>query len=234
MECQIPKIFAMRIVQQGYIQYDQDILGYNNAGTGAYVASNFYRCYKYGDLISFDEIDNGRADATVVLNRFDGESFVFPNGEEVRKHPNFRMISSGNTKGKGRDASYSTRVKLDESTLQRGTPVEINYDNRVDERILKDYPGWYHFAMNFRRVILEKDISGNFTTRDSVSLRKMLEKKAFSDDKLLQMHFIETKTNDELLYINKEMNSDRFEYNSDSAKILVKFRKILTDRGINV
>lgn len=234
MEYQIPKIFGMKIVKQGYIEYDQDILGYNNAGTGAYVASNFYRCYKYGDMISFDEIDNGRANATVVLNRFDGDSFIFPNGEEVKKHPNFRMITSGNTRGMGRDSAYSTRVKLDESTLQRVTPIEINFDNRVDKKILENYPEWYQFAMNFRKVILQREMPGNFTTRDSVSIRRILDQKAFTDEQILKMHFIETKTNDELLMINKEMNSQELEYDSNSAKILVKFKKILSNKGIIV
>lgn len=231
MEEQIPRILKMKIVKQGYIEYDQDVLGYNNAGTGAYVASNFYRSYKYGNLISFDEIDNGRANATVVLNRFDGDSFIFPNGEEVKKHPNFRIITSGNTKGAGKDKLYNTREKLDEATLQRLTPIEINFDNRLDNKILINYPAWYEFAIEFRKVVLEKGMPGVFTTRDSVAVKTKLDEEVFSDEEIFAAHFIQTKTKDELLSIVKAIqNEDKISNN----KILTKFKSSLIKKGINI
>ena len=231
MEEQIPRILKMKIAKQGYIEYDQDVLGYNNAGTGAYVASNFYRSYKYGNLISFDEIDNGRANATIVLNRFDGDSFIFPNGEEVKKHPNFRIITSGNTKGTGKDKLYNTREKLDAATLQRLTPIEINFDNRLDNKILINYPAWYEFAIEFRKVVLEKGMPGVFTTRDSVAVKTKLDEEVFSDEEIFAAHFIQTKTKDDLLSIVKAIqNEDKISNN----KILTKFKSSLIKKGINI
>ena len=65
IETQLAELLGMNVITNGYILYEQDVLGYTNAGTGAYVPGNFYRCYKYGDIIFLDELDNGVANATV-------------------------------------------------------------------------------------------------------------------------------------------------------------------------
>lgn len=214
---QVTGLLRNALVTNGYVLYEQDVLGYRNSGTGAYVPSNFYRCYKYGDMIFFDELDNGDANATVVLNSFtDGsadESYIFPNGEAVSRHPNFRMIAAGNTKGNGMTLAHNTRAKMDESVAQRLTPVEIGYDNRIEERILKDYPDWYNFAVNFRKAIeaipseAGDDVNavGTFTTRDASTIKKHKDDESLTDEQLMEYQIIETKDTDYLNRIYKKM-----------------------------
>lgn len=216
---QLAELLGLDVVTNGYVLYEQDILGYTNSGTGAYVPSNFYRAYKFGDIIFFDELDNGIANATTVLNSFltgdDTDKYVFPNGEQLHRHPNFRIISAGNTKGSGKTLAHNTRQKMDESVMQRLTPIEIGYDNRIEQKILEDYPGWYDFAVNFRHAIESipsdsgDDVNsiGTFTTRDAQSIKKYKDDGAMTDEQLIDYEIIENKDIDYLNQIKQKMEN---------------------------
>ena len=240
IQSQLAKLLGMDVVTNGYVLYEQDILGYTNSGTGGYVPSNFYRCYKFGDIIFFDELDNGIANATTVLNSFltgsDTDKYVFPNGEQVGRHPNFRIVAAGNTKGTGKTLAHNTRQKMDESVMQRLTPIEITYDNRIEEQILSDYPGWYDFAINFRHAIEsipsesggDKNSIGTFTTRDAQSVKKYKDDDAMTDEQLIDYEIIENKDVDYLNQILKKMNG--YEKNGEftteeGKKLLLTFRE---------
>ena len=218
IETQLAELLGINVVTNGYILYEQDVIGYTNAGTGAYVPGNFYRCYKYGDVIFLDELDNGVANATVVLNRFLGKQnkqYTFPDGQVVRKNPNFRIVAAGNTSGNGRTAAYNTRQKLDESVQQRMKPIHVNYDNRIEEQILIDYPEWFDFAVNFRKAIEsipsdngdEVNTMGTFTTRDAESVKESKDGNIFTDEQLMEYEIIQTKDIDTLTQIEKRMKS---------------------------
>ena len=239
---QLADILNTNVVTNGYVLYEQDILGYTNSATGQYVPGNFYRCYKYGDTIFLDELDNGIANATVVLNSFTGNnnvSYTFPDGVCTKRHPNFRIIAAGNTNGSGRTAAHNTRQKMDESVMQRLTTVEVNYDNRVEERILEDYPDWFYFAKNFRSAIEnmstisgEVNTTGTFTTRDAQILKEDLDDNSSTVDKLLEYQFIQTKDVDTLnsiyQYMNNKISSDEFK--KGSQKILKRFNSMVEPR----
>lgn len=216
IENQLAKLLGIDVVTNGYIMYETDILGFNNAN-GVYVPSNFYRCYKYGDMIFLDELDNSVSSSTITLNSFIGKgensSYTFPNGDRVKRHPNFRILTAGNTRGNGRTVSHNTRQKLDEAVLQRLTPLEIDYDHRIEKEILKDYPDWYDFSINFREAIKQVRLDGNdgpnyngtITTRDIESIKRYKEDNCFSDKKILEYEVLENKDIDYLNQIIEEM-----------------------------
>ena len=240
IEDQIARLFGLKVVTDSYITFEQSVLGYTNSGTGAYVPSNFYRCYKYGDIYFLDEMDNGVANATIILNKFMGSSkssFTFPDGVTNQKHPNFRIVTAGNTTGAGKTLAYNTRQKLDEATMQRMIPIEFDYDNRIERGILRDYPGWYDFAVNFRRAI-EKIPSnsggtinsiGTFTTRDAESIRAYLDNGVFDDRKIMSYEIVQTKDEDYLTKIGKNMQEQRsqgqFE-TKEGAELLDVFEEV--------
>lgn len=242
---QLAELLGLDVVTNGYVLYEQDILGYTNSGTGAYVPSNFYRAYKFGDIIFFDELDNGIANATTVLNSFltgdDTDKYVFPNGEQLHRHPNFRIISAGNTKGSGKTLAHNTRQKMDESVMQRLTPIEIGYDNRIEKKILEDYPGWYDFAVNFRHAIESipsdsgDDVNsiGTFTTRDAQSVKKYKDDGAMTDEQLIDYEIIENKDIDYLNQIKQKMENldDNGEFTtSEGRKLLRTFQEKVESR----
>ena len=220
VEKQVAKLLGLNVVTESYVTFEQAIIGYTNSGDGSYVPTNFYRCYKYGDVFFLDEIDNSIANAAIILNKFMGsnnESFTFPNGETIKRHPNFRIIAAGNTKGYGNTLAYNTRQKLDEATLQRMTPIEFGFDNRIEMSILQGYKGWYDFVVNFRNAIEKiptdsgEDINslGTFTTRDAETIKEYLDDKVFTDEKIMIYEIVETKDQDYLSKISKNLNEQK-------------------------
>ncbi|MBQ8951991.1 MAG: AAA family ATPase [Eubacterium sp.] len=214
MVSQIARILDMDYIDIGYINEEYDILGFCTAD-GGYSRPNFYRCYKYGKIAFCDELDNGNSRATVKLNSFLSNlmdaSYNFPNGENVKRHPNFRIIGAGNTDGNGADSNYNSREKIEESVQQRFTPIYIGYDNEVEKRILVDYPDWYSFLVLFRKATDEwsrknyGDAPGIITTRDATRIKKYLDNKSFDMNKILDYEFIQTKDITYLAFIEDYM-----------------------------
>lgn len=239
IEKQIARVLGIDVVTNGFIMYETDVLGFNNAN-GVYVPSNFYRCYKFGDMIFLDELDNSNPVATIVLNSFIGKgvntSYTFPDGERIKRHPNFRVIAAGNTRGNGRTVSHNTRQKLDEAVMQRLTPIEIDYDNRIEEKILKDYPDWYNFAINFREALKNLKLEGSdvanyngtITTRDIEAIKRYKDDDSFSDEKIILYEVIENKDSDYLNQISNELDHLEHEgkFTEDSVKLLRKFKQL--------
>lgn len=211
---QIASLLHMDFTDIGYINEEYDILGFQTA-TGAYSATNFYRCYKFGKIAFCDELDNGNSRATVKLNSFlsNGRDarYSFPNGESVKRHKNFRIIAAGNTAGNGADANYNTREKIEESVQQRFTPIYVGYDNAVEEKILGNYKDWYEFAVLFRKAtdawgnLNDCSAPGILTTRDTARIRRYLDNKSLDMGKILDYEFIQTKDMEYLAFLTKYM-----------------------------
>lgn len=218
---QIAKLLEMEFIDIGYINEEYDILGFMTA-TGGYSTPNFYRCYKYGIIAFCDELDNGNSRATVKLNSFLSNnldsSYNFPNGECVKRHPNFRIVAAGNTEGNGADANYNTREKIEESVQQRFLPVHVGYDNTVEKKILKDYPEWFEFVALFR-MATDKWSSVNgiaaqgiLTTRDTSRIKRYLDNGSFSAEKIIKYEFIQTKDAEYLAFLADAMTKGADKY----------------------
>jgi len=241
---QMSKLFGIDVVTNGYIMYETDILGFNDA-KGQYVPSNFYRCYKFGDMVFLDELDNSIASSTIILNSFIGKdensSYTFPGGDKIKRHPNFRIVAAGNTRGNGRTVSHNTRQKLDESVMQRLTPIEIDYDNRIEKKILENYPDWYNFAINFRNALKQVKITGSdgpnyhgtITTRDIETIKNYKENNSFSDDKIIEYQVIENKETDYLNEIITQMEvlENNGEFTNGGLKLLERFKVLSKGRN---
>ncbi|MBR6307927.1 MAG: AAA family ATPase [Lachnospiraceae bacterium] len=233
MIMQVGQILGLTCDDIGYINEEYDILGYVTA-TGEYSESNFYRLYKYGGIAFCDELDNGNSKATVKLNSFltnkIDSSYSFPGGERVQRHPNFRVIAAGNTDGSGADVNYSTREKIEESVQQRMIPIYIDYDNRVEQAILKDYPDWFEFVCAFRKAtdkwgeVCGIPASGIVTTRDTQRIRTYLENGSFSIEKIIIYEFIQTKDPEYLAFLAEELDK-RIDAKSATRNILTTFTK---------
>lgn len=218
VEKQLSKILELPVVSSHYVSYEQDILGYNNAGNGEYVPTNFYRSFRSGGIVLYDELDCSNPRPTTILNGFlKGQAqapYTFPNGVSVPRHPNFRIIGAGNTTGEGRTVEYSARQKLDESQLQRVYAVECDYDERVEKNIFAGREGWLLFSKTFRDAInnirLSNEVSlnstGVFTTRDASEIVEYLNDGAFDYKKIIKYKFVQTKGVDylRLIYGNME------------------------------
>lgn len=238
IETQIPLLFDQKVVTGGYITFEQDVLGFMNVGTGLYVPTVFYKGYKYGDMMFYDEIDKSNANGANVLlpfmNRTKNQKHTFPDGISIPRHPNFRLITAGNTRLTGSTIAYNTSKKLDESINQRVMFVEIGYDNRIEMSILRDYKGWYEFCVKFRNALeksgpassTERNSLGTITSRDAQSIKDHLDDGSLSDEKLMEYHVVENKESDYLFQITNNLEKETFE-TSDGKKLLKIYKKMV-------
>ncbi len=229
---QLTELLNLDFIDIGYINEEYDILGFQTA-TGGYSTPNFYLCYKYGMVAFCDELDNGNSRATVKLNSFlsnvKNASYNFPNGENVRRHSNFRIIAAGNTSGNGADANYNTREKIEESVQQRFLPIYVNYDNEVEKAILIDYPDWFKYIVLFRAATTAwgessgmGEASGILTTRDAAHIKQYLDNDSFDTSKIIKYEFIQTKDLDYLLFLENYMK-DRIASFPEAMEIFLNF-----------
>lgn len=227
---QIADILGMELIKAGKITEPYSVLGYNDP-QGRYRITPTFIAALYGKLLLQDEFDNGNTDTHVVLNDIYSESLNKQNnpnevcevmfGEDipVDLNPNFRMVAAGNTSGSGENSAFSSRGKMDESILERLTPVYIDYDSRVEERILRDYPEWYRFTVAFRNACIEfadnnslDSPQGITTTRDADAIKKYIDHNSKSVEQIIQEKFVQIKDSDYLITLAKLIAN---EYNID-------------------
>ncbi|MBO4767436.1 MAG: AAA family ATPase [Lachnospiraceae bacterium] len=229
---QIASILNLEHIDIGYINEEYDILGFQTAN-GGYSRPNFYRCYKYGKIAFCDELDNGNSRATVKLNSFlsntENACYSFPNGENVPRHPNFRIVAAGNTVGNGADANYNSREKIEESVQQRFTPIYVGYDNRMEEAIMRDYPEWFRFVVAFRQATdawaqyTHAGASGIITTRDASKICRYLDNGSFSAKKIIEYEFIQTKDAEYLEFLDRNLREQMGKMSKPCAEIFMLF-----------
>lgn len=236
---QIASLLNMEYTDIGYINEEYDILGFVTA-SGRYSPSNFYRCYKYGEIAFCDELDNGNSRATVKLNSFLSNkrdaSYCFPGGERVKRHPSFRVVGAGNTEGNGGDINYNAREKIEESVQQRLLPIYVGYDNRVEKAILKDYPEWFDFVCLFRMAtdkwtqVSGMEAPGILSTRDTARIKRYLENGSFTDEKILVYEFIQTKDSEYLEFLDQCMGEALEDY-KEATKLYSLFHEQVMDKS---
>ena len=198
-------------LKAGKITEPHSILGYNDP-QGRYQITPTFMSVLYGYLLSLDEMDNGNPDTQVVLNDIYSEllnkmedpseicEVMFGTDVPVDVNPNFRMISAGNTSGEGENSVFSSRGKMDESIQERMTPIYIDYDDRVEEKILSAYPAWYKFFIDFRHACMDfaennglESAQGITTTRDAAAIKKYIEHNSKSIDQIIAEKFVQIK-----------------------------------------
>ncbi len=108
------------------------LIGYRNVTNGEFVEGLVYKAFKFGGVLLLDEGDMNATALAAGNSMMSNNHYTFPNGEEVTRHKNFRLILGGNTKGTGAVAGYTARVRLDAATLDRFAVIKMEYDNGLE------------------------------------------------------------------------------------------------------
>lgn len=227
----IADLLGLPMTNIGYINEEYQVTGaepfLNN-----FTPSMVHKSFKYGGIAFADELDNGNARATVVLNPFlrkSTKTYTFSNRELVKRHPNFRLITAGNTDGRGSSKNHSTREGIEESVFQRLKPkVYIGYDKNIEMDILKNYPEWYNFIIAFREALAsylelnegEITLADAVTTSDITDIREFLDDGVLSIEEIIQGDFIQAKTKNYLDKISKTLENHYKTTSSISEKEL--------------
>ncbi len=131
------------------------LLGYKNLATGGFVEGALYKPYKDGGVALLDEVDIADPSVLVGCNGISsGPQFLFPNGELVKRHKDFHLMTTANTLGTGA-ANGFTRNKLDAATLDRFFKFKLVYDADL-ENALCGNPGWANYVLRVREYVEKK------------------------------------------------------------------------------
>jgi cobaltochelatase CobS len=104
-------------------------------GYGTYHRTDFREAFENGGLFCLDEVDNGHPNTLNVINSAAANGHMaFPDGM-VKKSPNFVLLCSGNTFGRGANREYVGRNQLDAAFLNRFNKVFVEYDTALERSL---------------------------------------------------------------------------------------------------
>lgn len=230
---QIARLLNIPLYNFGFIADEfATIKGFNDVN-GNFVNTPFYNCFKYGGICFFDEADNSEARAFEEINKVIGSSgyvpYLFQNGEIVKPHPYFIIIATANTWGEGADTLYSTREKLDGSTLNRFERIYYDYDKKIEKKIMTNYSDIYDFAIAYRSVTSNRKMDKIISTRDLSDIKGYLDTGEFSLEEVIETKFINGMRRDSLESILLDIDTRISSSNKalQIAKTIAEGKKVL-------
>lgn len=148
------------------------LMGFMDAN-GQYVRTQFREAYEHGGVFILDEVDNAAPDLLTALNgAIENGAASFPDGI-VERHPDFVVVATANTYGKGADRIYSGRQQLDGATLDRFIVLDWGYDTNL-ERQLAPCDDWTDYVQAVREVVETTAIREVVSMRASIKGGKYL------------------------------------------------------------
>lgn len=169
---QIAKKMDMEFYFTNSVQQEYKLTGFIDAG-GEYHETEFYKAFKNGGLFFLDEMDASIPEVLVLLNAAIANGyFEFPNGK-ITAHPDFRVVSAGNTVGSGANEVYTGRMVLDQATLDRFVIIEFGYDKNIELAIAKGNYELVDFVESLRKQADEKGIRATFSYRCITMVTKL-------------------------------------------------------------
>ena len=154
------------------VQQEYKITGFIDAG-GKYHETEFYKAFTKGGLFFLDEIDASIPEVLVLLNAaIANRYFEFPTGK-VNAHPDFRVVSAGNTSGSGSNELYTGRLVLDSATLDRFVIIDFDYDKNVELHLAKGDTHLVNFVRSLREFSKKSGIRATFSYRCIMTVVKL-------------------------------------------------------------
>jgi cobaltochelatase CobS len=181
------------------------ITGYEDAG-GVYRPSTFYKAFKYGGLILIDELDNSASEAVTALNTALSQKFYdFPSVGFTEAHPDFRIITAGNTIGRGATAEYISRQPLDLSSLDRFKFVHVTYSPAIENLLAKGDEELLQFIRDIRQTAVAEEFSLLATYRAIDGIKDLSEDFPLED--AIEMSLFKGIARDDIKMLLKNMNT---------------------------
>lgn len=134
------------------VQNTFDVVGFTDA-RGVYHETELFQAWTKGGIISFTELDASDSQVLNIMNEALSNGYMVFEGKRYAKHPDCRIMASGNTCGTGATNLYTGRMRIDEATLGRFELIEVDYDSKVESSIAGDEIA--EFAADFRAAAKE-------------------------------------------------------------------------------
>lgn len=188
------------------VQQEYKLTGFIDAG-GVYHETEFYKAFTKGGLFFLDEIDASIPEVLVLLNAaIANRYFEFPNGR-VDAHPDFRVVSAGNTVGSGANDLYTGRLVLDSATLDRFVIIEFDYDRNIELKLAHGNESLVNFIRGLRRFAKETGVRATFSYRCIITVTK-LEKAGMDLNNILAIAVFKGLDRDTIATFRTDANKD--------------------------
>ena len=193
---QIAEALGLDYYETSQAMFAHELKGYGDA-KGEFVPTAFYRAFAFGGIFFLDEVDASAPEALVVMNNaVANKRFDFPVIGNVDAHPNFRVITAGNTKMTGATLAYTARQMQDTSFKNRFFFALETYCERIEFDLANGDLEIVEFAHDMRKAARETGIFQLVSYRQ-ISDLATLQECVPSDEFLIRGSVLQEKEVDE-------------------------------------
>lgn len=171
---QVAKALGLDFYFTNAVTQEYKITGFTDA-MGVFHETQFYKAFKNGGLFMLDEMDASIPEVLIILNAaIANRYFDFPAPiGYVEAHPNFRVISAGNTFGLGANYDYVGRNQLDMASLDRFAMVKVDYSEAIELKVANGNEELASFCRDFRKSAIKSGVRVVVSYRAIGRLAKM-------------------------------------------------------------
>ena len=171
---QVAKALGLDFYFTNAVTQEYKITGFTDA-MGVFHETQFYKAFKNGGLFMLDEMDASIPEVLIILNAaIANRYFDFPAPiGYVEAHPNFRVVSAGNTYGLGANYDYVGRNQLDMASLDRFAMVRVDYSKAIELRVANGNEDLVNFCEDFRQASIKAGVRCVVSYRAIGRLAKM-------------------------------------------------------------
>lgn len=171
---QVAKALGLDFYFTNAVTQEYKITGFTDA-MGVFHETQFYKAFKNGGLFMLDEMDASIPEVLIILNAaIANRYFDFPAPiGYVEAHPNFRVVSAGNTYGLGANYDYVGRNQLDMASLDRFAMVKVDYSRAIELRVANGNEELVNFCEDFRKASVKAGVRCVISYRAIGRLAKM-------------------------------------------------------------
>lgn len=209
---QVAEALGLTFYYCGAISDEFKLKGYGNAA-GEYVPTEFYRAFTQGGLLMLDELDASDPQVLVAINAAISQRYVdFPVIGRVDAHPDFRVVSAGNTFGTGASMAYTGRSSLDASTLNRFGYLKVDYDPRIDLCCAGNDKELCEFGHGLRKAAELTGLSLLVSYRQFTMMSQLLAGGKFTTEHAIEFAITKGMQRDELVILDNALDINDNKY----------------------
>ena len=233
----LTKAVGTELIDGGKISEEHSVTSFNDV-RGKFDENQLYYGLYYGKTVMYDEFDTDNPKNIVLLGTYTSQlsnkikhpekdvRVTFAKRRLVPINVNARIITLGNTTGKGRNREYTERSRFDESTHQRIVYIFVDYNKELEKRIFKEKTEWLNFFNFFRQSCIDyaksaefEETEGNLTTNDASTIVDIVDNESMSVSSVMRGLFVQIKEDE---YLDFLINRVREKYGIDEDEIEIE------------